>query len=140
MLFDPERRPDWPDRLALAIAEHRAGAFQWGEYDCATFFSDVAFAMTDADPFEGLGRWRSASDALRLVVGTGSLSVKEYLDRRLPQIPPAQARRGDVGYLAAFETLTCPFVVVGAEAMSRAENGWVVVPLSHLATAYRIGH
>lgn len=138
-MFDPERRPDWPERLALALSEHRAGPFAWGQYDCATLFSDAVFAMTDADPFEGLGHWRSANDALRILARTGALSVKDFLDSRLPRIAPAAARRGDVGYLASYDTLTCPAIVVGAAAVSRTETGWLLFPISELTTAYRIG-
>jgi len=138
-LFDPERRRDWPERLALAIREHRKGAFEWGQYDCATYFSDVVFAMTDADPFEALGTWRSATAALRILARTGAGSVKEYLDARLPSVSVAELRRGDAGFLAEFEPLTCPAIVIGAEALARAESGWIVFPISRLATGYRIG-
>lgn len=133
------RRPDWPERLLFAIAQHQAGTFQWGQYDCGTLFSDCVYAMTGHDPMEELGRWVSERSAMRCLVQSGHSSIKSFLDARLPAITPSDAGRGDIGYTAAYGPLTCPAVVVGAEAMSRDEQGWIMMPVSKLVTAYRIG-
>lgn len=134
-----KRRPDWPERLNRALAEHRKGAFEWGQFDCGILFSDVVWAMTDTDPMEVFGRWRTEHEALRAVVRSGHSSVKAYLDSVLPQIPVARARRGDVGYAEGVTPISCPAIVTGAEAQSRDERGWLVFPTSRLTTAYRIG-
>lgn len=139
-MFEPPRRDDWPSRLNLAVRLHRAGEFEWGQYDCATLFSDVAFAMTDADPLAAFGAWRSEIGALRCLARTGCTSVRGYLDTVLPIIQPAQVRRGDAGYVAGADgALVCPAIVTGSEAISRNADGWVVVSISDLTHAYRIG-
>lgn len=133
------RRPDWPERLAFAIAEHRKGAFEWGQYDCGTLFSDCVYAMTDADPLEPFGQWRSKFTGLRCLAKTGCRSVQEAVAERFEEVPVLQARRGDVGFVAGSGPLTCPVIITGADAISRNEAGWISVPIDLLTVAYRVG-
>lgn len=138
-MIDLHRRDDWPERLQFAITEHQKGDFEWGQYDCATLFSDAVWAMTNVDPLEEGGRWRSEFDALRALVRVGHTSIKSFLDAKFETVHPSEARRGDVGYPANPQALSCPAVIVGAEAMSRDQSGWIVFPVSELKTVYRIG-
>jgi len=135
------RRHDWPERLNDIVAAHREwpGTIWYGQYDCGVLFSDVVWGMTDVDPLEELGRWNSEDSATRVMLSTGHRSMKDHLDTKLEAIPVASARRGDVGYAADPQPLTCPAVIVGAEAVSRGPDGWIVFPVSKLITAYRIG-
>ena len=133
------RLDDWPERLAAVVACHRAAEFGWGTFDCATFFADAVQAVCGEDPFNGHGCWASERDALRVLARTKCRSVKECCDARFPIIPASMAQRGDAGYHAAFEPLSCPLVVVGVEAVSRTEAGWLIVPTRLLTTVYRIG-
>lgn len=138
-MFSAKRRPDWAERMNFALMQHRTLPYIWGQSDCGVVFSDVAWAMTDSDPMEAFGRWHDPHSALRAVMNTGYRSVKQYLDAQLEQVPVLQARRGDAGYSSLVDTLTCPAIVVGAEAISRDHDGWVAIPLSQLTTVYRIG-
>lgn len=135
------RRHDWPERLNGIVAAHREwdGTIWWGQYDCGTIFSDAVWGMTDVDPIEELGRWTSEQSAMRAMLSSGHRSMKDYLDTKFDQVPVAHARRGDVGYPAEIFPLSCPSVIVGAEAVSRTQDGWIVFPTSKLSTAYRIG-
>lgn len=133
------RRPDWPARLNLAIRLHMKGEFEWGQYDCGTLFSDAVYAMTDFDPMQPFGRWKSETDVMRTMVTLGVKTLKDYVISVLPEIAPAMARRGDVGYAAEVGTLSCPAIILGTEAVSRDQSGWVSIPTTSLVTAYRVG-
>ncbi|WP_414461829.1 DUF6950 family protein [Hyphomicrobium sp. DY-1] len=133
------RRNDCIERMNFALREHRKLDFIWGQSDCGIIFSDVAWAMTDVDPMKIFGRWNSEHGALRALVSTGFVSVKDYLDAELEIIPVSEARRGDVGYPEDVTSLMCPAIITGAEAVSRNPDGWITVPRSQLVTAYRVG-
>lgn len=137
--MDIARRTDWPQRLNLAVRLHMKGDFEWGQYDCGTLFSDAVFGMTDWDPMEPFGRWRSETDVMRSMVLLGVRTLKDYVATVLPEIAPAMARRGDVGYAAEVGQLSCPAIILGAEAVSRDQEGWISIPTSSLVTAYRVG-
>lgn len=138
-MFIPERLPDWPTRLERAIARHRTCAFAWGSFDCATLFRDATRAVTGSSPFDDLEPWPSERAALRVLARARAASVREFVAGQLPQVAPLQLRRGDVGFTAACHALCCPAVVVGNEAVSRDEQGWIVVPITHLTIGYRVG-
>jgi len=139
-MFSGQRRSDWPERLEFALSEHRKGAYQYGQFDCAVLFSDVVWAMTDVDPFEEAGKWHSEFGALKALARTGHNTVKSFCDAKFEAIAPSMARRGDAGYVEAIHPLLCPAIVIGAEAITRDEKGgWIRFPASQLTTAYRIG-
>lgn len=138
-MFSGMRREDWADQLHKIIEEHRDGPFEWGQRDCAVLFADAVWAMTDVDPFASFGRWQSERDALRALARTGHETVRDFIDAEFSTIPPSFARRGDAGFTDEIERLTCPAIVVGAEAVSWHVTGWLVVPVSSLVVAYRVG-
>ena len=141
MTLQLTRRHDWPERLNGIVSAHAEwrGTIWWGQYDCGILFSDAVWGMTDVDPIEELGEWHSEESAVRAMLSSGHRSMKSYLDTKLETIPLSMARRGDVGYAADPDPLTCPAVIVGSEAVSRGHEGWIVFPVSKLITAYRIG-
>lgn len=123
----------------MAIEEHRKEPFGWGVSDCAVLFSDAVFAMTDCDPFEAVGLWKSEMDALRALARMEVRSVYEFIEQRFEQVPVAFARRGDCGFIETYDALTCPAIITGHEAVSRNEKGWVSFPITRLAVAFRVG-
>lgn len=141
MKLELKRRHDWPERLNEVVAAHREwpGSIWWGQYDCGVLVSDTIWAMTDVDPMEDLGRWNSEASAMRAMLASGNRTMKDYFDAKFEHLPVALARRGDVGYGAEVGALSCPAIIVGSEAVSRDQSGWVVFPVSQLKTAYRIG-
>lgn len=138
-MFLPERLPDWSDRLLRTIERHRVCRFAWGSFDCATLFDDAARAVTGESPMEGLGPWPSERAALRLLRRLEAKSVRECVEKRLPAVPPSTARRGDVGYTDKFDRFASPSIIVGAQAVSRDEHGWLVFPASLLTACFRVG-
>lgn len=133
------RLVDWDQRLVSVIAEHQSHPFSWGAADCATFFADVVAAVTGCDPLAAFRPWESERDALRCLAGTGCASVAAWVAGQFDEIVPVDARRGDVGYAAETDPLSFPAIVVGAHAMSRNAEGWVVLPRAHLVRAFKVG-
>lgn len=138
-MLELSRLPEWPEALSFTVGEHRKHAFTWGQWDCATFFADAVFGISGTDPFADIARWDSESGAMKSMLRAGYRSVQAFLDDRLPRIAPSAAQRGDCGYTSAVGALSCPLVIVGAHAVSRTEHGWIMVPVSRLEFAYRIG-
>lgn len=131
------RSPDWSERFVEVIEHHRRAQFAWGTYDCATLLRDTALALGAHDPWEG-ETWSSALSAMLGIRKRGAKSVREYIRARLEPIDQAEALRGDVGFTDDHDTLMCPAIVVGAEAVSRNEVGWIVLPRTFLVECYRL--
>lgn len=132
------RLDNWPERLAVVVSRHRRATFAWGRADCATFFADAVAAVTGDDPFAAYRPWDSQLAAATRLVRAGCRSVEQFVAARFHEIAPSAAGRGDVGYLAERSALTCPAVIVGAEALSMSETGLVAVPRSLIVRAFRI--
>lgn len=122
------------------IARHQAAPFAWGRYDCATLFGDVVEAVTGGNPIARHGPWFSARMALKQLRLAGAQDARSFVAMHLPRVDASAARRGDVGYPAgAIAALQMPAVVVGAEAVSRDERGWIVFPRSLLVECFAVG-
>ena len=131
------RPADWDSRLIETIERHRAADFAWGSYDCATLVRDVAAALGASDPLDG-AEWASAAGALREMKMRGAYTMRQYFSARLDRVEVPFAARGDVGFTAEMHPLMCPAIVLGAEAVSRNETGWIVVPRALLVECYRL--
>lgn len=135
----PELRlPDWPERLAAVVAWHRRHDFAWGRFDCGTLFSDAATAVTGDDPLGGF-TWTNEREALRFLVTHKAPSMIEFVARGFDEIVPSDARRGDVGWTELTGPLVCPAIITGAEAVSRDQNGWIVIPREQITRAFKVG-
>lgn len=132
------RVTNWEDRLYATLADHRISPFVWGQYDCARLFADVVEAVTGVDPLAG-HEWDGEFSALRRLNEIGCRSMHEFVAQRFDQIVPADARRGDIGYPSHITPLMAPAIVVGAEAVSRDDRGWIIIPREMITMAYRVG-
>lgn len=129
------RTTGWERRLVAMLERHRDNAFEWGAFDCATLVRDTALALGAADPFAGM-LWQSKFDAIVELRRAEVRSVREFIARSLDPVPVAQAQRGDVGFTADTATLMCPAIIVGHEAVSRNEAGWIILPRETLVECY----
>lgn len=87
------RLPDWPERLAGHIAQHRATPFAWGGHDCVRFAAGAVQATTGHWPLAL--QWPNAAAAARLLRQLGGLAAA--VDGVLPRLAtPALAQRGDI--------------------------------------------
>lgn len=132
------RFPDWPDRLAEVVREHALAPFAWGRYDCATLWVEAIAAMTGFDAAAGFSAWRTERGALTALRRRGFASVADYVATLAPRVAPARAGRGDLGFPADPAPLMSPAIILGAEAVSRNEYAWIVLPRSRLVTCYRV--
>lgn len=134
------RLPGWEKRLLTLIAQEQAAPFAWGEHDCATLALAAVAALTGEDLSAGLPRWFSGASARRSLRHGGARTAALFFAARLPEIPIAEARRGDLVLPANTRNpLMCPAVLVGAVAHSRNEQGWVVMDRALAARAFRVG-
>lgn len=133
------RQPGWAERLLALVESYRAKPFVWGEADCATFFAEAVQAVTGFHPLVGYMPYSSELGAMKMLAGSGYDDMLHFARCLFPEVAPSLARRGDIGFIADRERLTCPAVIVGHEAVSRNQAGWLMFPVASLATAFRIG-
>lgn len=132
------RLPDWEERLAVVIAAYQGGVFVWGERDCFRLPVDVARAVSGLVLWSDVRPYRCARGAAVRLARHGFREVGEALAAVLPEVPPAQARRGDVG-VAIEGGRDAGVVVLGAEIAGMAPAGLTIVPRERLARAFRVG-
>lgn len=130
------RHPDWPERLEQFLRAREATPFSWGENDCATFAADCAAAITGADPFADLRRWRSAPSAWRALQSNGGLIGA--LRARLRETPIGMARRGDIGLIQTPRRHAC-VVVLGGAVVGPGRDGLMALPRAALIAAFEVG-
>ena len=133
-----QRPDDWPERLLATVERHRGAAFAWGVFDCGTLLRDCALALGAADPLSVFGTWDSQLTALIRLRRCNVASIRDHIMATLTPVAVGHAMRGDVGYAAVWGPLSCPAVVLGAEAVSRDESGWIVIGASQLTEIYRL--
>lgn len=89
------------DALVAFIESRTRTPFAWGrsKNDCISYGLAAVKAQTGVDLLARSGlRWSSALGAARVLKRLGGLEAA--IDARLPAVPVAMARRGDVGLLA----------------------------------------
>ena len=88
-----QRLPDWPERLAAYLHQHRQVAFEWGTADCVRFAAGAVQATTGRDVLPC--RWADKASAVRQLRQYGGLLAA--VGGVLPALAaPAWAQRGDV--------------------------------------------
>lgn len=91
------RPENWPAVLNRHLDESKTLAFRWGEADCALWVSDYVKRVTGVDHAEAFrGRYRTAQGARMALRRAGYDGVERLAAARLPGVPIAFARRGDV--------------------------------------------
>lgn len=133
------RLQDWPERLMALVDDHRNHTFAWGRYDCATFFAEAVERVTGVHVLAAHMPYDSERSAMEKLAASGYRDMEHFATCLFPATAPAQARRGDIGFASRKERLSCPAVVLGAEAVSRDQSGWVVFPVTSLVSAFRVG-
>lgn len=135
-----DRKPGWESRLVQLVIREQAAPFAWGEHDCATLALAAIKELTGEDLAAGLPKWFSAHSARRALKVAGAKSAAEFFTARLTEIPVTEAHRGDLVYPRMTRNqLMCPAVLIGAEAVSRNEESWLVIPRAVIVKAYRVG-
>ncbi|RMF00828.1 MAG: hypothetical protein D6773_10910 [Alphaproteobacteria bacterium] len=124
--------------MRACIEKHRTQPFAWGRSDCA-MFADCVKAMTGTDPLKGLRGYKTKGGALKKLKRAGYASVAALVEDKFEEIPVAMAGRGDLAYPAdVADPLMSPAVIDGANAFSKGPDGFIVVPRSAMARAFRV--
>lgn len=133
-----ERLPAWPELLDAYIASRSRTPFEFGPNDCARFANGAVLAMTNANLMAAM-RYNSARGAARILKREGGL--RAALARRLPEISPARAQRGDVG-LVQVQTPTglalAACVVLGDKLAAPGPAGVTYLARAHLRAAFKV--
>lgn len=132
------RNLDWPERLNEIVNHHLTAPFAWGVSDCGILFADVSKALTGFDPLKGMRRYRTKTGALKTLKRKGYASVAELVADKFEEIPLSEAGRGDLGLPEVIDNLTSPAVITGGQAVSKNENGRVIIPRSLIKRAFKV--
>lgn len=137
MAAEAMRRPDWPERMAEALAIAEKKSFS-ETYFCAAFAADVVLAMTDVDPLP----WRAETlvEAYAKMREAGFQSIQDALAAHVgEQLHVAMAQRGDV-VLRLEDGRESVGICCGVEsAFISSEGGLAYWPTIEQAAAYRVG-
>jgi len=123
--------------MRLTVARHLAAPFEWGVNDCSLAFEAV-LAMTGFDAIEAVRGYDSPQEAMRRLRAAGYRSVLELVEASFPEISPAHAQRGDLGYIDSVEPLMSPAIIDGAVAHSKALAGPVLIPRGQIVRAFAV--
>lgn len=138
----PPRREDWPEQLLEVVAWHDAFPFAWGSSDCYLLPMDAVRAMTGTEPWpEVRGAYSTEAGAAKQLRARGFTSVAEAFASAFPEIPVAQAGRGDLGIVKVPEgSGWAGIVFVGPHAVGKHADrpGNIRVPRASVARAFRV--
>lgn len=124
--------------MRLTLELHLNRPFAWGDSDCSLCF-DAVEAMTGFDPIADIRGYRSRLGALRKLHAAGFETVFDLVATVFPEIPPAHAQRGDLGYPEQVsDCLMSPAVIDGTNAYSKGPDGPVVFPRSQIVRAFAV--
>lgn len=125
--------------LDALIAARARAPFAWGAFDCVLFAADAVLVQSGRDLAAAYrGTYSTAAGAAALLRRLGGL--RTLAAQAGPEIPPALARRGDVGLLrhAGRELLG---VCAGELWLSPAQGtGLAAQPLTAALAAWRVTH
>jgi hypothetical protein len=136
-----KRLNGWPEALASALEHARNEPFRWGQNDCCLFAAYCAKAITGRDlaiQFRGYQTRAEAAEILESFGGLYRLASIVARAHGAPEIPPLQARRGDICLLKGREGPMLG-VCIGDKIVAPGESGLVSYPISKGHHAWGIG-
>jgi len=120
------RSQDWPEKLNEYILSQQGKEFALGHFDCCSFSFGAAQAMTGDNL---LPEYSGAKQALKMLK---EKPLIERLREIFPEVHPAKAQRGDIGY---FED-ACG-VVIGRNVVFVGDP-WRLVPVLKMEAVFRV--
>ncbi len=136
------RLPDWPERFARHLAQHRRTPFAWGRHDCALFAARGADAVCgSAVALALLTELYSARFLRQAAAGLAPFETLAgaWADRLgLAETPPVRANRAD---LALFDGMAGPTLglIEGARIAAPGPDRLAFFPRSAARRAWAIG-
>ncbi|MEB3029704.1 hypothetical protein VJI72_07910, partial [Parvimonas micra] len=98
-MIEIKRRLDWDLCLSdfLLDSVREGVCLDWEFFNCASWCCDGIEAMTGVDLYEEFrGQSKSMASAFSMIHKAGYKSFEEIIASKLPTIPVAYARRGDL--------------------------------------------
>lgn len=129
----------WEQALAAHTRAHMRTPYRWGSHDCAMFAAGCVAAITGEDfAAEFRGGYSDEEGARILLARLGCADVGDLAARYLPEIPPAEARRGDV---VMIEGKFGPFLAIvdGRTAVGPTARGLSHTQVSEAVRAWGVG-
>lgn len=123
-----QRLPDWRARLFAEVERIARLPLRPGLHDCALFAAGCVQAQTGVDLARGWRGYRSLAAGRRALAQQGYGSEIELAAARLPEVPVAMARLGDVAVLEGDDGLALGVVqgaflwVVGVDRLGLVER------------------
>lgn len=134
-----KRIKGWEQALAHVTRAAMAKPHAWGSHDCCLFAADCVAAITGEDlAAEFRGNYNDAASARRTLALIGCEDVADVASRYLPEIPPSEARRGDVVAIDGEFGLFLA-IVDGRTAVGPAARGLTHTPLQLALRGWRVG-
>lgn len=136
------RLNDWEVRLRAVLACWRDRDFEWSTADCSNLICETTTALTAApDKLADLrGRYHDAESAASLIRELGFENLGDLIASRWPEVPPAFAHRGDIGFCPGV-TPMCLSIVMGPTVVCVNEKGRGLysLPRTKLRRAFKVG-
>lgn len=129
----------WEQALAAHTRSHMRTLYQWGRHDCALFAASCVAVITGHDFAESYrGGYSDEDGARRVLASIGCDNVGDLAARYLPEISPAEARRGDIVMIEGTSGLFLA-VVDGRTAIGPAARGLTHTPMDLALRAWAVG-
>lgn len=136
-----QRRENWPEAFASALSHAQSKPFVWGENDCCLFACNCIEAITGTDLARTFRGYTTRDEAMAFIAGYGGLyqlAATICREHGVPEMPPLQARRGDVVLFEGGEGGTLG-ICIGDKIVAPGDNGLVGYPILKALHAWRIG-
>lgn len=126
---------DWERKFNEYIVSVREREFAYGTFDCLILVADWVQLCRDEDVMDGYrGRYDDVESAAALLREEGAGTLYNWLQKHFGKsIHGAMGQRGDIAY----HEKACG-LVVGRSAMFCAEEGYLLVPMIHIAHVFPV--
>lgn len=129
----------WEQALAAFTRAHMRTTYEWGRHDCALFAAGAVAATTGVDFAQDFrGTYDDEEGARRVLASIGCADVGDLASRYLPEIAPAEARRGDIVLIDGVRGMFLA-VVDGRTAVGPTLRGLAHTPLNLALRAWAVG-
>jgi hypothetical protein len=118
--------------LGEYLAKARAKPFRYGRTDCALFTARWVKIKTGKDLRMGI-KYQSLREGVEALRAAGYDSHIDVAAAHLPEIPPLQAQRGDIGVVNG-----CLGIVLGERIALLERRGFITVPITSIERAFRV--
>lgn len=133
-----QRRSDWRRRFGAYIEMAMRVPFRPGQHDCALFAAGAVEAITGTDLARGYRGYRTLNEGRSKLAKAGFDELSALVAEKLPEIPVALSRPGDLAILRDEAGGEAFGVVQGGQIYVLRPTGLGLVPLLDAERAFRV--